>query len=44
MPLKPEHVKAAIAESIDNPKFTRIADGLSLYLMTRNGRGYWQFN
>jgi integrase len=44
MPLKPDHVKAAIAESIDNPKFTRIADGLSLYLMTRNGRGYWQFN
>jgi integrase len=44
MPLKPGHVKAAIAESIDNPKFTRIADGLSLYLMTRNGRGYWQFN
>jgi integrase len=44
MPLKPEHVKAAIADSIDNPKFTRIADGLSLYLMTRNGRGYWQFN
>jgi len=44
MPLKPEHVKTAIAESVGNPKFTRIADGLSLYLMTRNGRGYWQFN
>jgi integrase len=43
MPLKPDEVKAAIAESIDNRKFTRLRDGNSLYLMTRNGRGYWLF-
>jgi integrase len=44
MPLRPDQVKAAIAASEGNPKFTRIRDGASLYLMTRNGRGYWQFN
>ena len=43
MPLKPADVSAAIADSIGNPKFTRINDGHSLYLMTRNGRGYWLF-
>jgi integrase len=44
VPLKPDQVKDAIKASEGNPKFTRISDGLSLYLMTRNGRGYWQFN
>jgi integrase len=43
MPLKPEQVKALVAASVDNKKFTRISDGNSLYLMTRNGRGYWSF-
>lgn len=44
MPLKPDYVKAAIKASDGVKTFTRISDGGgSLYLMTRNGRGYWSF-
>jgi integrase len=39
--LRPDDVTAAINASIGNPKFTRTPDGNSLYLLTRNGRGYW---
>jgi integrase len=41
--LRPDQVAAAIKASFGNPKFKKIADGNSLYLMTRNGRGYWSF-
>ncbi len=37
MPLKPEEVKAAIASG----KNQKLADGRSLYLYVKNGRGYW---
>jgi integrase len=43
MPLRPDEVDSAVKASAGNPKFTRIKDGHSLYLMTRNGRGYWSF-
>ena len=43
VPLYPDQVKDAIKASEGNPKFTRHRDGGSLYLMTRNGRGYWLF-
>jgi integrase len=36
-------VTKAIAKSVGNPKFTRTPDGQSLYLLTRNGRGYWSY-
>jgi integrase len=41
--LRPDQVATAIKASVGNPKFKKIADGNSLYLMTRNGRGYWSF-
>lgn len=37
MPLKPEEVKAAIASGRNQ----KLADGRSLYLYVKNGRGYW---
>jgi integrase len=43
MPLRTDQVVTAVKASEGNPKFTRISDGRSLYLMTRNGRGYWSF-
>src|SRR3984957_20474874 len=42
--LRPDDVTAAIKKSIGNPKITKISDGQSLYLITRNGRGYWSYN
>ena len=37
MPLKPEQVAAAIRSGVDQ----KIADGNNLYLVVRNGRGFW---
>ena len=31
-----------VRASVGNMKFTRYSDGESLFLMTRNGRGYWR--
>jgi integrase len=42
--LRPDDVTAAIKKSVGNPKMTKISDGQSLYLITRNGRGYWSYN
>jgi integrase len=42
--LRPEDVTKAIQASTGNPKMTKISDGQSLYLITRNGRGYWSYN
>ena len=42
--LRPDDVTKAIKASIGNPKMTKISDGQSLYLITRNGRGYWSYN
>jgi integrase len=36
-------VKDLVKASVGNPKFSRVADGQSLYLLTRNGRGYWSY-
>src|ERR1700716_1954164 len=41
--LRPDQVSAAIKASTGNPKLKKIPDGNSLYLITRNGRGYWSF-
>ncbi len=40
--LKKEDADEYVRASIGNMKFTRYSDGESLYLMTRNGRGYWR--
>ncbi len=42
MPLKKEDVAAAIRESDGIKKFKKYSAGESLFLMTRNGRGYWR--
>src|ERR1700674_949838 len=42
--LRPEDVSRAIQARTGNPKMTKISDGQSLYLITRNGRGYWSYN
>jgi hypothetical protein len=41
--LRPDQVVAEIKASVGNPKFKRTPDGNSLYLLTRNGRGYWSY-
>ena len=41
--LRPDQVAAEIKASVGNPKFKRTPDGNSLYLLTRNGRGYWSY-
>jgi integrase len=41
--LSATQVKDLVKASEDNPKFTRTPDGQSLYLLTRNGRGYWSY-
>src|ERR1700692_774904 len=41
--LRPDQVAAHIKASVGNPKFKRTPDGNSLYLLTRNGRGYWSY-
>jgi len=49
MPLRPDQVKDEIKKSVGvkdadgKPKMTKIRDGKSLYLITRNGRGYWSY-
>ncbi|MGD0851691.1 Arm DNA-binding domain-containing protein, partial [Bradyrhizobium sp.] len=42
--LDPKKVVAAIKESEGNKTLKRISDGQSLYLMVRNGRGYWSYS
>src|SRR5258708_10313316 len=42
MPLKKEDVTAALRKSDGNMKFAKYSAGESLYLMVRNGRGYWR--
>jgi integrase len=42
--LRPEDVKDHIKSSIGDPKLKKISDGQSLYLITRNGRGYWSYS
>jgi integrase len=42
MGLKKEDVAAAIRESDGIKKFKKYSAGESLFLMTRNGRGYWR--
>src|SRR5580700_1792067 len=37
MPLKPDQVAAAIRAGVNR----KIADGNNLYLVVRNGRGFW---
>jgi hypothetical protein len=41
--LDPAKVAAAIKASIDNPKIKKHSDGQSLYLLTRDGLGWWQY-
>lgn len=40
--LRPDQVTAAIKSSVGKP-MRKISDGHSLYLITRNGRGYWSY-
>jgi integrase len=40
--LKKEDVTAALRKSDGNMKFTKYSAGESLFLMVRNGRGYWR--
>jgi integrase len=42
MPLKKEDVTAALRKSDGNMKFAKYSAGESLFLMVRNGRGYWR--
>jgi integrase len=42
--LDPKTVAKHIKASVGNPKMTKHSDGQSLYLLTRNGRGYWSYN
>lgn len=41
--LNPTKVAKAINDSVGVKKLTKISDGQSLYLLTRNGRGYWSY-
>src|SRR5712672_1346944 len=41
--LRPDQVDAEIKASVGNPTFQGTPDGNSLYLLTRNGRGYWSY-
>src|SRR5258706_8544600 len=40
--LKKEDVTTALRKSDGNMKFTKYSAGESLFLMVRNGRGYWR--
>jgi hypothetical protein len=40
--LSKEDAANYVRASIGNMRFTRYSDGASLFLMTRNGRGYWR--
>jgi integrase len=42
--LDPKKVAKAIRDSVGVKTLTKISDGLSLYLLTRNGRGYWSYS
>jgi integrase len=42
MLLSKDEVTAALRKSEGNKRFTRYSAGESLFLMTRNGRGYWR--
>ncbi len=42
--LDPPAVAKAIKDSVGVKTLTKISDGQSLYLLTRNGRGYWSYN
>jgi integrase len=41
--LTTDDVADAIRDSIGNPKIKKHNDGQSLYLLVRNGNGYWQY-
>src|SRR6267154_1090928 len=41
--LRTDQVSDAIKDSVGNAKSKRTPDGNSLYLITRNGRGYWTY-
>jgi integrase len=41
--LDPKKVAKAINDSVGVKKLTKISAGQSLYLLTRNGRGYWSY-
>jgi integrase len=41
--LDPKKVAKAINDSVGVKTLTKISDGQSLYLLTRNGRGYWSY-
>jgi integrase len=41
--LDPKKVAKAINDSVGVKTLTKISDGHSLYLLTRNGRGYWSY-
>ncbi len=41
--LRTDQVADAIKDSVGNAKSKRTPDGNSLYLITRNGRGYWTY-
>src|SRR5258707_12290822 len=41
--LRTDQVADAIKDSVGNTKSKRTPDGNSLYLITRNGRGYWTY-
>src|SRR5947209_1801141 len=43
MPLTQKQVADAIAASADSPKSIKLADGRSLYLVARRGRGFWVY-
>jgi integrase len=40
--LRPEQVTLIIKNSVGNPKIVKHNDGQSLYLLTRDGRAWWQ--
>ena len=42
--LDTKEVAKAITASVGVKTLTKISDGLSLYLLTRNGRGYWSYS
>src|SRR5437588_10717339 len=43
MPLTQKQVADAIAARADSPKSIKLADGRSLYLVARRGRGFWVY-
>src|SRR5438552_5561972 len=43
MPLTQKQIADAIAASADSPKSIKLADGRSLYLVARRGRGFWVY-